>query len=136
MLMSTLAASSVAGPCDGHARRRSRLGPRSSTIALIACAALPLGVAPAQTAPLRYPATRMVDTVTDYHGTRITDPYRWLEALDAPEVAAWVQAQNAVTMPYLAGLPGRDILRSRITALYDYARTGVPFWEGGRWYYS
>ena len=134
--MPTLASSSASGPRDGRLRCRSRLGARAATLALLAGTALPPDVAPAQTAPPTYPATRMVDTVTDYHGTRIADPYRWLEALDAPEVGGWVQAQNAVTMPYLAALPGRDLLRSRITALYDYARTGVPFWEGGRWFYS
>jgi prolyl oligopeptidase len=118
--------------------RRSFAG-RAATIVVTLClAALPPHVTAAQppSSPLRYPATRMVDTVTDYHGTRIADPYRWLEALDAPEVARWVAAQNAVTMPYLAALPGRDLLQARITALYDFPRTGVPFWEGGRWYYS
>ncbi len=82
------------------------------------------------------PATRTVDTVTDYHGTRVADPYRWLEAVESSEVAAWVAAQNAVTMPYLTALSGRDALKERITALYNYPRTGAPFWEGGHWYYS
>ena len=53
-----------------------------------------------------------------------------------PSVAEWVKSQNAVTMPYLASLPGRDLLKQRITALYDFPRTSVPFWEGGRWYYT
>jgi len=82
------------------------------------------------------PATRTVDTVTDYHGTLVADPYRWLEAIESAEVAAWVASQNAATMPYLAALPGRDALKERITALYNYPRTGLPFWEGGRWFYS
>ena len=133
--MPPLATASAHAPRDRRARC-SRLASCAAMLATIAGAALPPGIARAQSAPVPYPATRQVDTVTDYHGTRVADPYRWLEALDAPEVATWVQAQNAVTTPYLAALPGRDILRSRITALYDYARTGVPFWEGGRWYYS
>jgi prolyl oligopeptidase len=41
-----------------------------------------------------YPATRTVDRIDDYHGTRVADPYRWLEDVTAPEVAAWVGAQN------------------------------------------
>ncbi len=93
-------------------------------------------IAAQQPSEIRYPATHMVDAVTDYHGTAIRDPYRWLEAIDGPDVAAWVKAQNAVTMPYLSALPGRKALGQRITRLYDYARTGVPFWEGGRWFYS
>ena len=83
-----------------------------------------------------YPTTRTVDSATTFHGVRVADPYRWLEAIDGPNVAAWVKAQNAVTMPYLQALPGRDALKARITALYDYARTSVPFWEGGRWFYA
>ncbi|HEU4631860.1 MAG TPA: prolyl oligopeptidase family serine peptidase, partial [Gemmatimonadaceae bacterium] len=94
--------------------------------------------APAQGPPARvhYPETRTVDTVTNYFGTRVPDPYRWLEAIDGADVAAWVKTENAVTMPYLAALPGRDLLAQRITALYDYPRTSVPFWEGGRWFYT
>jgi Prolyl oligopeptidase, N-terminal beta-propeller domain len=45
-----------------------------------------------------------------------------------------VQSQNAVTMPYVAALPGRDLLKQRITALYDHPRTSTPFWEGSRWF--
>jgi prolyl oligopeptidase len=87
-------------------------------------------------ARIAYPATRTVDQSDDYHGTRVADPYRWLEGIETPEVAGWVKAENAVTMPYLAALPGRDAFKARITALYDYPRTGVPFWEGGRWFYT
>ena len=87
-------------------------------------------------APLQYPTTRTVDTVTNYFGTPVPDPYRWMEDIETMEVATWVKAQNAITMPYLASLPGRDLFQARITALYNYARTGVPFWEGGRWFYS
>src|SRR5689334_21860391 len=84
----------------------------------------------------KYPDTRKVDTVTNYFGTTVADPYRWMEDIETPEVAAWVKAENAITMPYLASLPGRDIFQARITSLYNYARSGLPFWEGGRWFYS
>ncbi len=84
----------------------------------------------------KYPETRKVDTVTNYFGTAVSDPYRWMEEIETPEVAAWVKAENAITMPYLASLPGRDIFQARITSLYNYARSGLPFWEGGRWFYS
>ena len=106
--------------------------------ALAVAIALPAATASSQATPprLSYPVTRAVDRVDDYHGTKVADPYRWLEAIDSASVAEWVRTQNAVTMPYLAGLPSRELLRQRITALYDFPRTGVPFWEGGRWFYS
>ncbi len=90
----------------------------------------------AQKPSIKYPATRTVDTVDDYGGVKIADPYRWLEEIDSKEVAEWVKEENAITTPYLAALPGRDAFKRRITALYDYARTSVPFWEGGRWWYN
>ena len=93
-------------------------------------------IAQAQQSTIAYPTTRTVDTVDVYHGTKIADSYRWLEAIDAPAVAEWVKAQNAITLPYLASLPGRDAFQTRITALYNYPRSSVPYWEGGRWFYN
>src|SRR5947207_14845437 len=87
-------------------------------------------------APMQYPVSRTVDTVTNYFGTRVPDPYRWMEAIETPEVASWIKAENAITMPYLASLPGRDLLQTRITAVYNYACTSIPYWDGGRWYYT
>ncbi|GJG85708.1 prolyl endopeptidase [Gemmatimonadetes bacterium T265] len=121
--------------------------PRFAVTAALGALAALLGAAPAtraqtpaaagaRPARLAYPPTRTVDQADDYHGTRVADPYRWLEAINGPEVAAWIKAQNAVTMPYLAALPGRDAFKARITALTNYPRTSVPFWEGGHWFYT
>ncbi|MFM7134642.1 MAG: S9 family peptidase, partial [Planctomycetota bacterium] len=74
--------------------------------------------------PLAYPPTRKVEQVDDYHGTKVADPYRWLEndvRVDA-EVAAWVKAQNEVTDAYLASIPGRAAIRARLERLFDYPR--------------
>jgi prolyl oligopeptidase len=90
----------------------------------------------AQQAKMKYPTTKKVNTVDDYNGVKVADPYRWLESIDSKEVADWVKAENAVTMPYLAALPGRETFKTRITALYNYARTSVPTFEGGRWWYT
>src|SRR2546421_324688 len=84
----------------------------------------------------KYPATRTAAAVDDYHGTKISDPYRWLEEIDSPEVAEWVKGQNAVTTPALSKLAGRDAFNARITKLYDFPRTGAPFWQGGHWFYT
>ena len=103
---------------------------------LLASAGLIAVATLAQQARIEYPPTRTVNTVDAYGSVKVPDPYRWLEDLDSKEVANWVKAENAVTMPYLTALPGRDAFRARITALFNYARTGVPFWEGGRWWYT
>ena len=109
---------------------------RTRRSAIYALAVAALAAAPAGAQKLKYPVARKVDTITDYHGTKVPDPYRWMEEIDGKDVAAWVKAENAVTMPYLDALPGRDVLKARMTALYNFPRTGVPYWEGGRWWYS
>jgi prolyl oligopeptidase len=85
---------------------------------------------------LNYPATRMANTIDYYNGVKVADPFRWLEDLDSQATSDWVKAENAITKPYLTALPGRDAFKARITSLYNYARTSVPFWEGGRWWYT
>ena len=81
--------------------------------------------APAQT-PLSYPSTRRSSQVDDYHGSRIADPYRWLEDTDSPETKAWVQAQNQVTFGYLSSIPERTAIRNRLTQVWNYPKYGVP----------
>ena len=114
-------------------RRQIRV--RTIAYALVPLASGPLASTVSQAQRIQYPPTAKVDTVDDYHGTKVRDPYRWLEAIESPAVANWIKNQNAVTMPYLEALPGRDIFKNRITALYNYARTSAPFFEGGRWFY-
>ena len=75
---------------------------------------------PAQT--MKYPPAKKTDVIDDYHGTKIADPYRWLEDADSAETAAWVDAENRVTQAYLAGLPSRARYKERLTALYNYER--------------
>jgi prolyl oligopeptidase len=85
---------------------------------------------------LTYPATTMGSVVDDFGGTRVADPYRWMESLDSPEVKAWIAAQNAVTDPYLDALPHRKALNERLTALWNYPRVGLPSLEGGQMFYA
>ena len=71
----------------------------------------------------------------DYHGVRVADPYRWLEHAEDPATIAWVEAQNALTRSQLDG-PAHDALVARLTALYDYPRTSVPFRRGRCYFYA
>jgi prolyl oligopeptidase len=85
---------------------------------------------------VRYPESRKGDVVDQYGSVRVADPYRWLEDLDSPEVAAWVTAQNAATEAHLQTLPLRDHFRRRLTELWNYPRTSLPQVENGRLFYA
>src|SRR5688572_22499254 len=80
-----------------------------------------------------YPETRKAEVVETRFGERIADPYRWLEndVRKDRDVAEWVQRQSAATRAYLDKLPGRDLLATRIRALVDYERFGLPEKAGG-----
>src|SRR6195256_7083419 len=64
---------------------------------------------------LTYPETKRGDVVDDYFGTKVPDPYRWLEDDNAPEVAAWVQAENKVTFGYFDKIPYPAQLKDPLT---------------------
>jgi prolyl oligopeptidase len=86
--------------------------------------------------PLKYPQPRKGGVVDDYFGTRVADPYRWMEDLNAPELEQWIDSENALTFKYLDTLPERAALRSRITELWNYPKVGMPQFEGRRWFYT
>jgi prolyl oligopeptidase len=82
-----------------------------------------------------YPITKEVDVVDDYHGTKVRDPYRWLEDDNSGETKAWVTEQNKITFDYLDKIPFRTALRQRIEKLWNFERFSSPFKEGGKYYY-
>src|SRR5207244_10238525 len=84
---------------------------------------------------LSYPATKKGDVVDDYFGTKIVDPYRWMESLDSAEVAQWVAAQNKVTFEYLDKLPLLEHFKQRITELWNDRKASGPVLEGLRQFY-
>jgi prolyl oligopeptidase len=86
--------------------------------------------------PFVYPETRKAEQVDDYHGVRVTDPYRWLEDDNAAETKAWVEAQNKVTFGYLEQIPERKAIKERLTKLWNYERYGIPFKEAGRYFFT
>ena len=89
-----------------------------------------------QSPAITYPSPRKGDVVDTYHGTKVADPYRWMEDLNAPEVKRWIDAENAITFKYLDGLPIRDALKTRISELWNYPKVSVPFYEGRHWFYN
>lgn len=81
-------------------------------------------------AQIKYPHTEKIEQSDDYFGSKIADPYRWLEDDTAKNTAAWVQEQNEVTNGYLSAIPFRDKLRKRLTELWNYAKYSAPVKNG------
>jgi prolyl oligopeptidase len=88
------------------------------------------------TLELRYPAARTVDQTDDYFGTTVSDPYRWMEDVDSPELKTWIDAENELTQSYLAQIPVREIMQRRLMELIDFERYTAPARRGTRYFYS
>lgn len=86
-------------------------------------------------AQFNYPVTKKVDVVDDYHGTIVTDPYRWLEDDHSEETKAWVIEQNKVTFSYLKSVPFREKIKERFTQIFNYPKYGAPFKAGNKYYF-
>jgi prolyl oligopeptidase len=89
-----------------------------------------------EAAKLNYPVTKKVDQVDDYFGTKVADPYRWLEDDNAEDTKAWVTAQNAVTFGYLDTIPYRPKINARLTEIFNYPRYSSPFRAGEYYFFT
>ena len=98
------------------------------TMAMIATSA-------AMAQQLHYPKAAKDNTVDEYFGVKVADPYRWLENDTSAQTAAWVEAENKVTNAYLKKIPFRQKLLKRLTELSNYERLGAPRKRHGKWYF-
>jgi prolyl oligopeptidase len=83
----------------------------------------------------KYPKTKKVDTVDVYFGTKVSDPYRWLEDDNSKETAEWVKQENAVTYDYLSKIPFREKVKTRLTQLWNYEKISAPVKHGAYYYF-
>jgi prolyl oligopeptidase len=102
----------------------------------IVCAALVSSASMIGQQSLTYPNTKKVDHVDTYHGVKVPDPYRWLEDDTSEETAAWVEAENKVTFPYLEKIPFRKQFLDRVTQVSNYERFSAPSRRGPYFFYS
>ena len=84
---------------------------------------------------ITYPKADKVNTVDVYFGTKVADPYRWLENDTSAQTAAWVAAENKVTQEYLSKIPFRGALLKRLTDVANYEKIGTPFKKHGKYYF-
>lgn len=91
--------------------------------------------APKNMGEIKYPETKKIEHTDTYFGTKVNDPYRWLEDDRSAETGAWVKAQNEVTYDYLKQIPYRDAIKARMEKLWNYEKISAPFKEGNYTYY-
>jgi|SRR5579871_6095584 len=105
----------------------------SSLVACVGCALIPVSAL----AQWRYPTAPTSNDSDKWHGKRYADPYRPLENLKDPKVAAWFKAEAGLTDRTIARIPGRDTLVREWLSMDS--RTPPRYkefqFEGGRLFY-
>ncbi len=81
------------------------------------CLVLALFVSGLTFAQVQLPKTPVREVTEDYFGTKVTDPYRWLENTSQAEVVSWMKAQDDYTREALSKIPGRQQLLDRVKSL-------------------
>ena len=94
-----------------------------------------VGLSPVPATPVVYPITARVNVTDKYHDTVVEDPYRWLEDLDSDATRQWVESENQISQPRLESIPHRAWLKTRLTALWNYERFGVPIRRGSHYFF-
>ena len=82
------------------------------------------------------PKARVETVIDEYHGQRVSDPYRWLEDSTSSETQQFVAEQNAYTHSVLSEVPGRDDLRRRVEQLLTIGRVASPRIGGNNYFYE
>lgn len=85
--------------------------------------------------PVSYPETKVCDTVDNYFGTEVADPYQWLEDDYSEETANWVKAQNELTNSYLAQIPYREQMKKHLMDIFNYPKESAPWKKGERYFF-
>ncbi len=83
-----------------------------------------------------YPITRQDNIVDDFHGTKVADPYRWLEEQNSDETKAWVDAQVKLTDDFFVTCSAREKIKERLTKLWNYKKISAPSKVGDYYFYS
>ena len=84
---------------------------------------------------LKYPTTYESNTINEYHGIKIADPFDWLESESSTEVSEWINTQQNLTQSYFNNIPFKERIKSRLKNIWDYERQSIPFKKGNKYYY-
>ena len=87
------------------------------------------------TSKINYPQTKKCDTINEYFGHKVADPYQWLEDDNSEETAKWVKAENEITFDYLSKIPFREKIKERLTEIWNYPKFRVPFKKGDNYFF-
>ncbi len=84
---------------------------------------------------LIYPKAKTVDSVDNFFGTKVPDPYAWMENESDPDLKTWIREENKLTQNYLSKIPFRQEIYNHLKEIYNYQRESTPYKRGGKYFF-
>ncbi|MBN2664420.1 MAG: S9 family peptidase [Bacteroidales bacterium] len=81
-----------------------------------------------------YPTAKTVDSSTNFFGTTVLDPYRWMENETDSDLVAWIEDENKLTQDFLNQIPYRQQLFDRLEQIFNYEKVTAPYMRGGKYF--
>lgn len=85
---------------------------------------------------MAYPESKKTETSFDYNGTKVADPYNWLEADGSADVKSWIDSQNVFTKSFIDAIPFRNNIRKRLEEIWNYPKYSAPSKKGNYYFFS
>ena len=76
------------------------------------------------------------NVIQNYHGTKIADPFRYLEDPENEKTKEFIHNQNEETRQFLDSTQKLDDYKKRIKELWDYEKFSTPKKYGDYYYYQ
>jgi prolyl oligopeptidase len=81
-------------------------------------------------AQYKYPTTLKNEVSDTYFGTKVEDPYRWLEDDKSVATENWVKEQNKLSSNYFDKISDKPKIKTRLTELWNYSKQSAPYKKG------
>ena len=84
---------------------------------------------------IKYPSSKKQNVIDMFYGTKVVDPYRWLEDGQSDQTKKWITEQNELTQSYIKKISFREKINKRLNKLWNYEKRSTPF-KGGNYYFQ
>ncbi len=82
-----------------------------------------------------YPKPKKVDSASVFFGTKVADPYRWMENESDSDLVAWIDAQNNITNKFLKNISFKQKIYNRLEEIYNYEKKSSLYKKGGKYFF-
>jgi prolyl oligopeptidase len=85
---------------------------------------------------VQYPKTKREEIIDVIHGTKVKDPYRWMEDFSSQKVQDWINKQEKYKDFIFSKIPKREVSLERMKEIYSIGTITTPIKRGNFIFYQ